>query len=301
MEEDHMMKKPIRQFRALFNGILLLAVFDALSSCGCASTSSGPAVTSEPPSMAFVDPSFRVRQGDIRRVAVLPPRFTVYKLTAGNRPEPDEAWSNSAQEGVAMALQEELESRAIPEVTQIREEDLGSEQKDILAYVQSRFGHVNGYLRANYYEVSRNSTATTDERPSEAENSAYGLGAQVKEISGQADALLVVRGVDARSGSERKALQGGLLLMGAAVGALTGYVPIYTLGTVQTTLSMALFDARTGAILWHRQIPNSIEGQQFSDIRERDGAKEAVKQLFAKFPYQEKAGSQVSQGSSDGK
>lgn len=289
-----MVRHSISRGITLFN-VLLFSVLGTWLSSGCASTSSGPAVTSEPPSMVFVDPSFRSRQGDIRQVAVLPPGFTVYKLTAGNKPEPDEAWSNSAREGVAMALQEELESRAIPEVTEIREADLASGQKDILAYVQSRFGQINGYLRANYYKDSRNSTATTDERPSEADNSAYGLGAQVKQISGEADALLVVRGVDARSGSERKALQGGLLFLGAAVGALTGYVPIYTLGTVQTTLSMALFDARTGAILWHRQIPNSIEGQQFSDIRERDGAKEAVKQLFANFPYQHKPGHQVSQ------
>jgi hypothetical protein len=52
---------------------------------------------------------------------------------------------------------------------------------------------------------------------------------------------------------------------------------------------MALVDAHTGTILWHRQIPNIVEGQYSSDVRNADGASQAIKQLFVGFPYSERS------------
>jgi hypothetical protein len=238
--------------------------------------------------MAYVDPSFRVKQAEIKRVVLAPARFTVYRLTAGGQLEADEEWSNSAQGGITMALQEELRSRVVPEITQLREEDLVAEQKFILARVENRLNQVNNDLRLNFYKKFDNH-APSEERASEVEDDGYGLGPQVKEISGQADTLLFVRGADARSTVGRHALQGGLLVLGVAVGALTGHLPIHILGSGQTTLSMALVDAHTGTVLWHRQIPNIVEGQYSSDVRNADGASQAIKQLFVGFPYSERS------------
>jgi hypothetical protein len=295
-----MIGKSVPRVHALFS-ILLLSVFGSLPFGGCASNSSTPDPTSEPTSMAFVDPSFRVRQGEIKRITVLPTKFTVYKLTAGNKLEPDEAWSNSTQNVVALAFQEELQSRVVPEITSLREEDIPVEQKQPVEYFQNRMREVDNKLRLNFYKNFRNAAGSTAEQHPEAGASGYSLGPRVKLIAGEADALLFVSGLDARSTGGRKALQGGLLLFGAAVGAVTGYMPVQMLGSVQTTLSMALVDANTGTILWHRQIPNVLEAQQFSDIRERDGAREAVKQLFATFPYDERVRDQIPEKLADKK
>ena len=88
----------------------------------------------------------------------------------------------------------------------------------------------------------------------------------------QADALVIVYGVDQISTNGRKALRG----IGLVLGAVTGQ-PVVSQG--MTALNIALVD-RSGAVLWYK-----IAGDSGGfDLRDARSAKAFVQRLVSDFP-----------------
>jgi hypothetical protein len=90
----------------------------------------------------------------------------------------------------------------------------------------------------------------------------------------EADALLFIRAVDHISSQGRIAQQVAFVIMAAAMG-----VRLIPEGGA-TALSIALVDADTGAILWHK----FLRSGGAHDLRDSGSAARLVDQVFADFP-----------------
>lgn len=195
----------------------------------------------------------------VKIIAMLPPQVEVEELGAGGGQEQIDEWTTSGKANVAAALSAQLSKRAGLTVKVISSASLSPAQQANLKETQALFNSVDFSARSQ-----------TGAAP------AQSLGSEVRDLAGQADAMLVTHAHDHIGSSGRKALQTGMTI----VGALVGVVAVPNLGA--TTLSAALADAHTGSILWY----NSLTSQGGYDLRDPVSAAKLVEVLFKDFPVQ---------------
>jgi hypothetical protein len=204
-----------------------------------------------------------------KKVIILPPQIDVVEIGAGGVAEKIDDWSEQGRANVIAAIEDELKSKPNLEVRYAPLETLPDNVKAELADTQSLFDVVNSSLVLHVYgpPPHRFEEKLLDFN--------YSLGNETsKLLFDDADAFLFVKGADQISTAGRKAMQAAAMLAAAAVRV----VLIPQLGA--TALSVALVDARTGAITWF----NFDRAEGFYDLRNRNDAASFVKKLLSQFP-----------------
>lgn len=232
------------------------AVCVTLAAMGCASA------------LPFrASPDLKTKAPTIKNVVLLPPKVEIFELGTATQEKIDE-WCVQGTTNVSEALQTQLKERPGISVRSFQADSVAPDLKSSLDDTQTLFDAVNSSVVTHTYSENN------DRFKDKVKNFDYSLGQETSQLSGDADALLLVRGVDHISSGGRKAAQAGAMVVGALFG-----LAIAPQGGA-TELSIALVDAKTGSLLWHTY--TSVEGDY--DLRDLDSAADIVKRALKTFP-----------------
>lgn len=224
---------------------------------------------------ACLPPAFRAhptlaqRTATIKTVLVAPPKVEVFELGAGGVREKMDEWSDQGRKNIIAALEKSIANRASLRMRLLNEESLPQETKSELEQTSALFEAVDDAILRHTYgpEPERFGDKLT--------NFDYSLGAEVRGLkTEEAEALLFIRAVDHISSQGRIAQQVALVIVAAAMG-----IQVIPQGGA-TALSVALVDADTGAILWHK----FLRSGGAHDLRDSGSATRLMDQVFADFP-----------------
>ena len=206
-------------------------------------------------------PELDRRARAVRVVGLLPPDIKIYELSAGGVTELRDEWSAAGRDAVVQGLTEVFTERGIA----IKPLAIDKDQQRTVDDVTVLYRAVSSSIIEHTYK----------EHPfhTKLEHFEYSVGALDTLLQkSQADALVIVYGVDEISTNGRKALRG----VGLVLGAVTGQ-PVVSSG--MTALNIALVD-RSGTVLWYK-----IAGDSGGfDLRDGKSAKSFVQRLVADFP-----------------
>jgi hypothetical protein len=183
-------------------------------------------------------PQLNTRIEKVNTITVIPLKVDVYQVTAGGVKEKMDEWCMQAKRNVLTAIENDLKLRPLLNIKSIPETFMSEDKKINLEQTDALFEAVNSSIIIHTYGQP------IHRFPEKIQNFNYTLGPEVRQLSNQTDALLLVRGVDNISTGGRKALQAGRVILGALVGVQV--TPM--LGA--TAVNLALVDANTGEILW---------------------------------------------------
>ena len=211
------------------------------------------------PYRAHPDLDRRVRT--VRVLSALPPDIKIYELTAGGVHDLRDDWSAAGRDAVFKSLTEVFHERGITVRPLTVDNTLRAPVEDVTVLYRA----VSSSIVEHTYK--------NPPFPTKLENFDYSVGPVDSLLQrNQADAVLIVYGVDQISTAGRKALRG----VGLVLGAVTGQ-PVMRSGI--TALNIALVD-RSGAVLWYK-----IAGDDGGyDLRDPQSAKAFVQRLVADFP-----------------
>lgn len=257
-------------------------------------------------------PQLEEKVTSIKTVAIMPPSLRVYQLSAGGDRKFVEDSTTAATQNVARAIEEKLKGHSgfaftpFPSPSGLRDtsSSLGAAGlKDELEDTQALFEALGASVLLHTYKPKAGGAADQT-FPEKLKNFDYSLGPDVQRLAklANADALLFISGVDHISTGGRKALMTLAILLQvaahAAVRAAPGpggashgfsvapppssYMPIPmvapTWGT--TSLSVALVDGGTGAVLWY----NVVGFGAWSSLTDPRSAADLVEDVFTGFP-----------------
>jgi len=212
-----------------------------------------------------INPSFEEKKAAIKTVAVTEPRVEIFEVSAGGVKEKVDEWSQVGAKNIRTAIERELASRSAIRTKTLSEASLSKEAKANLDDTYTLFDAVNvSVIQHTYGRPEFNFTEKI-------QNFDYSLGPEVSGITSDADALLLVYGVDHVSTAGRKALQGAAMV----AGALLGVIPIPQSGP--TAVIVALVDTRTGSILWYNLLP-------WGNFQDEVNVRTLVQTLLQEFP-----------------
>ena len=191
----------------------------------------------------------------IGNVVLLPLRISMYEIGAGGTPEKMEDWGTTAQANVIRSLEAQVTKGNLFQLRRLEEESLTGPLRENYDETRALYDAVEGSIV--YY--------TYDERrpwyfAEKARVFVYSLGAEVRELSPEADAFMLIQGSDRRSSGGRQALQVGTMVIGAALGV----IPIPRGGGSIHTV--ALVEAKSGTVLWFYRTTYA------GDLREAESA-----------------------------
>jgi len=201
-------------------------------------------------------------------------RARVYQLDAGGITEEITEWSQQATRHLNAAVQKEFQARSQIAVKLLPEEDLSETEK--LTLTQSR-----ALLEAVETSIFLHTYGPPGYRfPDKILDFDYSLGPDVRPLSrGQADAMLVIQGIDHQWTEGRKALQTLGVIVGVGAAVATGVVVIPVLGG-GTMIKAALVDAQSGTLWWYNI---AVAGAGY-DLRDPNSAARLVSELFKDYP-----------------
>jgi hypothetical protein len=237
--------------------VVVMAVV-VLVSAGCVSTPEWYRKYHQP---YRAHPELDRRAKTFRVVGVLQPDIKIYELTAGGVTELRDEWSAAGRDAVLQGLSETLKERGVAIKPVVVEKDLQRPVDDVTVLYRAVSSSIIEHTYAQH------------PFPSKLENFDYSVGPIDALLQKhQADALVIVYGVDQISTNGRKALRG----VGLVLGAVTGQ-PVVSQG--MTALNIALVD-RSGAVLWYKIAADSGG----FDLRDTRSAKAFVQRLVSDFP-----------------
>lgn len=201
-----------------------------------------------------IHPSFEEKKASIKTVAVIAPRIDVYEVSAGGVREKVDEWSQVAAKNVMSAIEGELNSRPSIRIKPLTESSLSQDAKANLEETYALFDAVNvSVIQHTYGRLVFNF-------PEKIKNFDYSLGPEVSSLAGEADAVILVYGVDHVSTAGRKALQGAAMVVGVLLGV------VVTPQSEPAFVVVALVDGRKGSILWYNLL-HWGNFQEESDVR----------------------------------
>jgi hypothetical protein len=174
----------------------------------------------------------------VKTITVIPLKVDVYQVTAGGLKEKMDEWCTQAKRNLLTAIEDELKLRPLLNIKSFPEILMSEDRKINLEQTGALFEAVNSSIIIHTYGQP------VHRFPEKIQNFAYTLGPEVRQLSGQTDALLFVRGVDNIATAGRKAVQAGSVILGALVGVQVNP----NMGV--TAVNLALVDANTGEVLW---------------------------------------------------
>ncbi len=217
-------------------------------------------------------PGFHKKIKEVKTLVIMPPAVNVYQITAGGLKEKMDTWTDQARQNVLKAIEDEINKKNDFKLTICDINSLDSKALENLEETNALYEAVDTAIMVHAYGPGDNYF------PEKEENFQYSLGREVKDISGSADIMLFVRGIDHITTSGRKAVMAGQIILGALIGV--AFVPQ---GGV-TIVSIAIVDADTGSILWH-----SAQGSSGDyDLRKESSATRLIKSILGGFPPPEK-------------
>ena len=261
------------------------------------------------PALFRAHPQLQEKVTSIKTVAIMPPSVRVYQLSAGGDTQLMDDLTAAATQHVAKAIEERLKGHAgfvftpfpSPSAIPGSSSDLAAAGlKDELEDTQALFEAVSTSVLLHTYEPKVRD-APDQTFPEKLKNFDYSLGPDVERLAqlANANALLFVSGIDNISTGGRKALMALAILLegalragsGPAAGASgrglslqpsfnipAGPMIVPNFGT--TSLSVALVDAGTGAILWY----NVVGFLAWSSLTDPHKAADLVEEVFTGFP-----------------
>ena len=183
-------------------------------------------------------PQLNTKIEKIKTITVVPLKIDVYQVTAGGVKEKMDEWCMQAKRNIITTIEDDLKLRPLLNIKSLPETLMSEDQKINLEQTGALFEAVNSSIIVHTYGQ------TIHLFPEKVQNFNYTLGSEVRQLSDQTDALLLVRGVDNISTGGRKALQAGSVILGALVGVQV------TPNLGATAVNLALVDANTGEVLW---------------------------------------------------
>lgn len=239
-------------------GIATLAVVVALLSAGCVSTPDWYRAYQQP---YRAHPELDRRAKTVRVVGLLPPDIKIYELSAGGVTELRDEWSAAGRDAVVRGLTAAFAERGVA----VKPLGLDKDQQRSMDDVTVLYRAVSSSIIEHTYKAYPFQTKL--------ERFDYSVGALDALLQKtQADAVVIVYGVDQISTNGRKALRG----VGLVLGAVTGQAVV---SSGMTALNIALVD-RSGTVLWYK-----IAGDSGGfDLRDDNSARSFVQGLVADFP-----------------
>jgi hypothetical protein len=206
-------------------------------------------------------PDLALRTRTVKVIGVLPPDIKIYELSAGGVTELRDDWSATGRDAVVRGLGDVLKDRGIVLKPLTVEREMQGPVEDVTILYRAVSFSIIEHTYKNFPFQTK------------LEHFDYSVGpvdAMLKKY--QADAFLLVCGIDEISTAGRKALRG----VGMVLGSVTGQ-PVLSQGT--TALNIALVD-RSGTVLWYK-----IAGDEGGyDLRDPKSATAFVRKLVADFP-----------------
>jgi len=216
------------------------------------------------------DPQLNTKIEKIKTITVIPLKIEVFQVSAGGVKEKMDEWCLQAKRNLLSAVEQELKLRPLLNIKSFPETLMSGDQKSNLEQTGALFDAVNSSIIYHTY-------GPPEQRfPEKITEFDYTLGPDVRELTGQTDALLFVRGMDNISTAGRKALQAGSVILGALVGVQVSP------NSGITVVSLALVDANTGDILWY----NFHGSGGDHDLRDPINTTAMVMDMLKDFPIQ---------------
>ena len=214
------------------------------------------------------NPQLNEKLKTTKNITVIPLEIEVYELSTGGIREKIDQLCAQAKNNVMTAINNELKVKPLLFVKPFHEGMLSEDQRSNLDETRALFDAVVLSILTHTYG------APEQRFPEKIENFDYALGDEVRELSKEVDALLLVRCLDIIPTSGKKTVETAKLILGALVGVS---MPVDMGGHL---VSIALVDANTGSIIWYNQ-----QGSGFSaDLRDSIKTTTIVKKLLADLP-----------------
>ena len=210
------------------------------------------------------DPLFDQKKLLIKTVAIADPMVEIFEVSAGGVREKVDEWSQTAAKNLKSATETELAGKSSLRLQSFTAASLSIDAKTNLADTYALFDAVSAGILLHTYgqpEFRFNEKL---------QNFDYSLGAEVRELAGDAEVLLFMYGVNHVSTGGRKAVQAGTMVVGALLGV--GIVP----DSGPNLVVAAVVDAKTGAILWYNMLI-------WGNLTDEANARNAVKELFGEL------------------
>ncbi len=252
----------------LFTGLVLLAV------------SGQVACATPPPQRQPAD--FESRFEGVRRITLVPPKVSVYEMSAGDTEEEVRDWSESAYAHVVAAVEAEVEELGrefvpyagadLPHRT-IRRDDAAAARAAEAGYTEAEDTWL--LFEAASLAILRHAYDPWNTFPHKISDFDYTLGSEASTLIGPtpADAFLLVIATDHVPTRQRAAL----VAAGIAVSAMTASYA--GPGATPAKLMLALVETETGDILWF----NSLS-LPFTDLRDQATDQALVDTLMKGLP-----------------
>lgn len=215
-------------------------------------------------------PQINSKIENVKTITVIPLKVDVYQITAGGVKEKMDEWCMQAQRNVLTAIEDDLKLRPLLNIKSFPETLMSEDRKINLEQTGALFEAVNSSIIIHTYGQP------VHRFPEKIQNFDYTLGPEVRQLSNQTDALLLVRGVDNIATAGRKAVQAG----GVILGALVGVNVTPNLGV--TAVNLALVDANTGEVLWFNYHASAGD----HDLRNPIDTTAMVMDILKDFPIQ---------------
>lgn len=215
-------------------------------------------------------PQINSKIENVKTITVIPLKVDVYQITAGGVKEKMDEWCMQAQRNVLTAIEDDLKLRPLLNIKSFPETLMSEDRKINLEQTGALFEAVNSSIIIHTYGQP------VHRFPEKIQNFDYTLGPEVRQLSNQTDALLLVRGVDNIATAGRKAVQAGGVILGALVGVNINP----NLGV--TAVNLALVDANTGEVLWFNYHASAGD----HDLRNPIDTTAMVMDILKDFPIQ---------------
>lgn len=200
---------------------------------------------------------------DVRTIAVLPPDVDYYLISAGGIPEKIDEECLKAEKNLLAAVEQELGEKSGKALKYFTIEGASGEMLDNLGETMALFGAVQHAILSAPQGHSVRPEALD-----------YTLGHEVNELSGGADAVLIITGTNYISTGGRKAVEVAKSMILSVLLFVQPEAP-----TDISVLSAALVDARTGALMWF-----GISRDSFNFGYDKAAAV-ALKYVLKDFPF----------------
>jgi len=200
----------------------------------------------------------------------------MYEFSAGGVREAVDEWTSLAKNHVAIAVENELQGKWNRLIKRLHPETAGGETVSALRDIWTLYDAVELSIIQHTYSVGRGKTINPSLFPDKLLQFDYSLGSEISTFASDADAFLLIRGLEQKATRGRKAVQATVAILSIATSPLTRTIMIPE-GS-GGGLSAALVEAKTGDILWYKRVAGA------SDMETPDGTLKSVRQLLADFP-----------------
>lgn len=189
-------------------------------------------------------PDYTEKYKLVKNVVIIPQDIVIYQTSANGSNEKMDEWSAQATANILGGIEDKLKNDGIS-VGRIKESDLTAETQSRLKDIELLYDSVEGSI------INHTSPKNAQYFPEKISNFDYSIGPDIHTIINAADAFLLVRANDHVATAGRNAIKTATAVVGPLLAAFTGIGYVAVPRGESTFMSLALIEAKTGAILWY--------------------------------------------------